>query len=126
MGSIIRIADWFDIPLILHTSDTVDFYHPKVVQASMGSHVRVGAVDLEKNEQRLNNFNWYAMALGGEKLSDQSLSPGIIMIGNEGSGIRDLWLQKANKIVSIESLGSAESLNAAVACGICCYQLIIP
>src|ERR1700733_11167459 len=41
MGSIIRIADWFGIGTIFCTSECVDAYNPKVVQASMGSIARV-------------------------------------------------------------------------------------
>ena len=41
LGTIIRIADWFGIEQIICSEDTVDFYNPKVIQASMGSFLRV-------------------------------------------------------------------------------------
>ena len=37
LGTIIRIADWFGIELIICSENTVDLYNPKVIQATMGS-----------------------------------------------------------------------------------------
>jgi len=36
MGTMIRTADWFGISKIICSSDSVDMYNPKVVQATMG------------------------------------------------------------------------------------------
>ena len=49
LGTLIRLADWFGIDQIICSEDTVDFYNPKVIQASMGSFLRVNIVyqDLE-------------------------------------------------------------------------------
>ena len=44
LGTIIRLADWFGIEQIICSEDTVDFYNPKVIQASMGSFTRVNLV----------------------------------------------------------------------------------
>ena len=41
LGTIIRIADWFGLDGIICSSDTVDVYNHKVIQASMGSIFRV-------------------------------------------------------------------------------------
>src|SRR5690606_17387860 len=41
MGTIIRIADWFGIETIYCTEDCVEVYNPKVIQATMGSFLRV-------------------------------------------------------------------------------------
>jgi TrmH family RNA methyltransferase len=37
MGTMIRTADWFGIKTIICSTDSVDVYNPKVVQATMGS-----------------------------------------------------------------------------------------
>ncbi|MGZ5273396.1 MAG: TrmH family RNA methyltransferase, partial [Kaistella sp.] len=44
LGTIIRLADWFGIEQIICSEDTVDLYNPKVIQASMGSFLRVNIV----------------------------------------------------------------------------------
>ena len=41
MGTILRVADWFHLPALICSSDTVDAYNPKVIQASMGSFTRI-------------------------------------------------------------------------------------
>ena len=41
LGTIIRIADWFNIKSILCSKNTVDLYNSKVIQSSMGSFTRV-------------------------------------------------------------------------------------
>ena len=41
LGTIIRLADWFGVPQILATEDTVEWSNPKCIQASMGSFIRL-------------------------------------------------------------------------------------
>ena len=41
LGTIIRIADWFGIENIVCSSETVDAFNSKVVQATMGSIARI-------------------------------------------------------------------------------------
>lgn len=41
LGTIIRIASWMGIESIYCSTDTVDLYNPKVVQATMGAIARV-------------------------------------------------------------------------------------
>ena len=41
MGTIIRLCDWFGIKRLVCSTDTVDCYNPKVLQATMGSIARV-------------------------------------------------------------------------------------
>ena len=41
LGTILRICDWFKIENLFCSLNTVDFYNPKVIQASMGSFSRV-------------------------------------------------------------------------------------
>ena len=44
MGTILRLADWFDVKEIICSKDTVDIYNPKVVQASMGAIFRINVL----------------------------------------------------------------------------------
>src|SRR5690606_39704754 len=41
LGTIIRLCDWFGIENLICSTETVDVYNPKVVQATMGSLIRV-------------------------------------------------------------------------------------
>jgi len=121
LGSIIRIADWFGIKSVIRSRSSADFYNPKVVQASMGSFLRVSMVtsDFDSLYTILPNQNYYGTAMDGDNIFQAtSFTPGTIIIGNEGRGIGDSIKGKTTQILSIPKLGGAESLNAAVACGI--------
>ena len=55
-------------------------------------------------------------------LSEMDLNRAIaIVIGNEGTGIRQLIRNKCDALVSISMLGKIESLNAAIAGSIALY-----
>jgi len=47
----------------------------------------------------------------------------VLIVGNEGSGIDDMILSKANYSVNIPIEGTAESLNAGIAAGIMMYKI---
>ena len=121
MGTIIRIADWFSIDHIICSMDSVDCYNPKVVQASMGSIARVNIVyrDIHDFIATNSHYNVYAATLHGKNVfSMGKVQEGLVVIGNESTGIRTDILGMIKYEVSIPRLGNAESLNAAVACGI--------
>lgn len=120
LGTIIRIADWFGVPQIICSNDSVDCYNPKVVQSSMGSIARVQVfyTDLHEilPEIRVKKF---AAALNGSPLKTlHQLKEGVLVIGNESKGISGEVLELCDSKITIEKKGKAESLNAAVATGI--------
>jgi TrmH family RNA methyltransferase len=125
MGTIIRLADWFGIKHILCSNDCVDVYNPKVVQSSMGSIARV-AVHYVVLKDVIPN---YGLPLVGAIMNGESLQSfqfpdaGIIIIGNEGKGIRPEIGPLLTKSITIPSYGGAESLNAAMATGIILWEL---
>ncbi len=41
LGTIVRVADWYNIKNLICSTDTADFYNPKVINATMGSFTRV-------------------------------------------------------------------------------------
>lgn len=49
--------------------------------------------------------------------------PTALIIGNEGTGIRDELLARVTQQVAIPQTGHIQSLNAAVAAGILCYEV---
>ena len=126
MGTLIRIADWFAVSTILCSPDCADAFAPKVVQASMGSIVRVQVLytDLVELVKKTNGLALYAATLIGEKLNDMlPLKEGVIVIGNESKGISAALLDCCQHRVTIPRTGRAESLNAAVAAGIILSRL---
>jgi RNA methyltransferase, TrmH family len=128
MGTIIRIADWFGIQQIVASEDTVELYNPKVIQATMGSFMRVKIwyrnIELLLQQQQVPV---YGAVLDGKSVFDiEKPSSGILLIGNESKGIRASLLPMIHHRITIPRIGQAESLNAAVAFGIIAAQLTQP
>lgn len=123
LGTIIRIADWFGISTIFCSTDSVDWYNPKVIQATMGSFLRVEVIarDLPSLLEKHKDLPIYGTLLDGSSLYDADLKQhGLIVIGNESKGISEDLLPFINHKIKIPSFGGAESLNAAIAAGIVC------
>lgn len=125
MGTILRLADWFGISTILCSLRTVDCYNPKVIQASMGAIFRISVqyTDLEAY-LKTQNRPVYAALLDGENYSSITYpKKGILLMGNEGSGIDNALLPMVTKAVTIPRIGAAESLNVATATAILLAEL---
>src|ERR1700761_3895615 len=90
MGTIIRTADWFGITDIICSHDTVDAYNPKVVHASMGSLSRVNVhyVELAPTLSQLSLPVFGAMLNGDNIYTTNFGDEGLIVMGNEGNGLR--------------------------------------
>jgi TrmH family RNA methyltransferase len=125
MGTIIRTADWFGITDIICSTDTVDAYNPKVVQASMGSlsRIRVHYTELSTALPKVNLPIFGAM-LDGEVIYKTDFGKeGLLLMGNEGNGIRPELQKLITTAVTIPRGGKAESLNVAIATALFCSEI---
>lgn len=130
LGTIIRLADWFGIEHIYCSSNTVDAYSPKTVQASMGALARVKLYygSLPQFIASLDkDIPVYGTFLDGKNMYGQPLSRnGLIVMGNEGNGISPEVEAFINKRLYIPNYPSeretSESLNVAVATAIVCAE----
>lgn len=125
LGTILRIADWFGILQVYLSPDCVELYNPKVIQATMGSFLRIKVtqVELPALKSAIPGLTTYGALLSGENVFQVSAQhPALLIIGNEGKGIRDEYIPLIDRAISIprHADGGAESLNAAVATGIIC------
>ncbi len=92
----------------------------------MGSLSRINIIytELEKFININKDIPVYAATLGGKNLSSFKIKEGIILIGNESKGVSQNLLKLITDEVTIPKQGEAESLNAAVACGIILSHLV--
>lgn len=121
LGSIIRTANWFGIKHIVCTSNTVNAYNFKVVQASMGSILRLTVHYTSVDKYILSHAGVpiYAATLQGVNYTTvPKCKKGILVIGNEGNGLPIELITNCTEQISIPKIGNAESLNASVATGI--------
>lgn len=128
LGTIIRLADWFGIEQMICSKDTVDFYNPKVIQASMGSFARVNIVyqDLDFFLKNSPNIN-LGTDMDGENIYKFQFPEKInLILGNEGNGIRPEIEKLLKNKITIPRFGKSkatESLNVSMAAGIVLGQL---
>ena len=67
----------------------------------------------------------YAADLDGQNWCGTDFSgPAAVVIGSEGFGVSRLIRDKADVVISLPMLGKINSLNASVACGIVCYEIV--
>lgn len=131
LGTIIRLADWFGIEHIVCSLDTADVFSPKTVQATMGAlaHVKVHYTDLKVYLQTVaeQGIPLYGTFLDGENIYNKNLSTnGILVMGNEGNGIRPEIEELINEKLYIPSFPAerqtSESLNVAIATAVVCAE----
>ncbi len=127
MGSIIRTADWFGIREIVCSPGSADIYNPKVIQASMGSFMRVKCyyTNLEAIMQEYaDKMTLYGAFMDGDNVFEKAMQfPAAVVIGNESHGISPAVASLLDHRVSVPGgkktpETGAESLNAAIAAGI--------
>lgn len=128
LGTIIRTADWFGIEHIVCSLDTTDVFAPKTVQATMGAltHVSVHYTELEQF-LKVYKVPLYGTFLDGKSLYEKKLSNnGIIVMGNEGNGIRPTIESLIKERLFIPNYPlyreTSESLNVATAAAIICAE----
>ena len=131
LGTIIRTADWFGVRHIVCSEGTVSCFNPKVVQATMGGLLRTQVVYTDLSEYLAGSDRCvYGALLDGDDIWSGSApmrlpdEGAVLVIGNEAHGITPEVRQRVTHRVAIPNLGgTAESLNASVACAILMAEL---
>lgn len=120
LGTIIRTADWYGLKNIVASPETTDVYSPKVINATMGSFLRV-SVFYTVLEEFLADFLLpvYGTFLNGENVHAVNFERGgLIVVGNESKGISPAVEKIITHRITIPRTGGAESLNASTATAI--------
>ena len=121
-GAILRSAEAFGFGPILLV-DTVDIENEKCLRASMGAAFRLDLFTLSEEEALTLKSQlplpWYGAHMEGEDYRMMELSNSfLLLIGNEGRGLRPSFQKKADKMLRIPMKKPVESLNAAVSASI--------
>jgi len=127
LGTIIRAAAWFGIKTIICSTNCVDVYNPKVIQATMGAllNVRIYYHDMKilLESAKSKGITVYGAVLEGNTIFEIGKgSTGIILLGNESKGISDDLMKYVNVKMVIPKFTRAkygiDSLNAGMAASI--------
>ncbi|MCX2719215.1 TrmH family RNA methyltransferase [Lentiprolixibacter aurantiacus] len=127
LGTIIRLCDWFGITHLVCSTDTVEAFNPKVLQATMGSIARVDITYTDlPSFLKDADVPVFGAFMDGKSVYDTELpSFGILVMGNEANGISKEVSDVIRNKISIPQYGkpSAESLNVATATAILLNEL---
>ena len=128
VGTIIRSALSFGYDAVMLSSHSCDIYNEKVIRSTQGAlfHVPVIRGEVVDMLQELKHKGIRILATSlrnATPLHDIAASERFALVfGNEGSGVSEDVLHLADTHVYIE-MDTFESLNVAVAAGICMYTL---
>lgn len=131
-GTLIRLADAMGAGAVIFTGEAVDPYNGKCVRSSAGSIFDIPVVlapDTDDLLGRLRSAGLQILATtvaGGDLSLDDAepvlSAPTAWLFGQESRGLPDAVAAQADHRVTIPMSGAAESLNVAIAAGICLYQ----
>ncbi|CAM4403675.1 RNA methyltransferase [Zobellia roscoffensis] len=122
LGTIIRLCDWFGVEHLVCSSNTVDCYNPKTLQATMGSisRVNIGYTDL-RGFLKESKVDVYGAFMEGDVVYGTDMpKSGILVMGNEANGVSEEIEALVTQKISIPQFGKSttESLNVATATAI--------
>lgn len=129
MGTIIRSAVAFDVDTILLSEDCVDIYNSKVIRATQGLlfHIPIRVCHLKEKllELKEKDYPIYVTKVnGGKDVRSVSLQKKYVLVmGNEGSGVRQEMMEIATDYLYIPMNEKCESLNVGVATSILLFAL---
>lgn len=127
MGTMLRSADAMGVKGVLISEDCADPYAPKVMRSGMGSHYHVPVYMVSKLAGTLGDMIASGTTVVSGHLQGEEDLPELsericLVIGHETEGVREEIASLTHKY-RLKMPGRAESLNAAVACGILLYEL---
>ncbi len=128
LGTIIRTALASGVDNVWLVHGTVDLFNPKVVRASMGAIQRISYLNLSI-EQSITYCAQHGLRLIATDLKDADpyfkcdfSSSHALVIGNEGNGVSELFLDRSDQKVFIPIMNEVESLNVATATAILLFE----
>lgn len=132
MGAILRTAEALGIGGVILSQGCCDLFSPKTLRASMGAVFRLPVQIVENLAQQAEQLNSLGMRTYAS-VPDRSALPvtevdfsegAVVLIGNEGNGLKPETAAACSHRVTIPMKGRAESLNAAVAASVLMWEMM--
>jgi len=127
LGACLRNADAFGAHAVVIPKDRAAGVNATVAKAASGAADTIPVITVTNLARTLRELKargvWILGAdAGGENLFEADVTGPIAwVLGAEGSGLRRLTRESCDRLIGIPLSGSVESLNVAVASGICLY-----
>lgn len=131
LGTIIRSSRAFHIDTIVLGNGSVDLYNPKVLRSTQGIIFHINIITMSLKELILalkqRNIPIYGTKVeSGEDvrtLTKEDKEKYALIMGNEGSGVHQDFLELCDRYLYIKMSEDVESLNVAIATSILLYEL---
>ncbi len=131
LGAIIRTAECSGAHGIIIPKRRSVALTYAVGKASAGAYEYVPVIKVNNLASTIDELKdrglWiYAADMDGKPWCEADFKTGgvALVIGNEGSGVQRLIRDKSDFVLSLPMCGKINSLNASVACGILCYEVM--
>ena len=127
LGTIIRSAVAFGIDTIVASNNTVDLYNLKTIRSSEGMTFNINYLkeDLSSFIEEIRNdcYIYNTNVVNGTNVDMVNLKkPYALIMGNEGSGVKEELQRLAHENIYIPMNKACESLNVAMATSIILYE----
>lgn len=131
LGACLRVADGAGAHAVIAPKDHAVGINATVAKVASGAAETMPyfmVTNLARTLGELKERNIWCLGLSDE--ATQSLyqsdlkTPTALVLGAEGTGLRQLTRKTCDALVSIPMLGAVESLNVSVASGICLYEAV--
>jgi len=130
LGTLLRTAEAAGVHGVIIPQHRAAEVTPAVVSASAGAseHMLITRGNITRSLEQLKEAGAWVVGLeegGGSPSVIPLTGPIVVVVGNEGEGMRALVRQHCDFILSLPMRGRIESLNAAVAGSIVLYQVLL-
>ena len=131
LGACLRVADGAGAHAVIAPKDHAVGINATVAKVASGAAETVPyfmVTNLARTLAELKERSIWCLGLSDE--ADRTLyqsdlkAPTALVLGAEGTGLRQLTRKTCDALVSIPMLGAVESLNVSVASGICLYEAV--
>lgn len=131
LGACLRVADGAGASAVLAPKDHAVGINATVAKVASGAAETVPYLMVTNLARTLNELKERGLrVIGTSDAASQSLydldlrGPLAIVVGAEGSGLRQLTARTCDELVRLPMKGAVESLNVSVASGICLYEVL--
>lgn len=127
VGSILRTASAFSVDSVLLGPGCADPFSPKAVRGGMGALFRLPVYELSHALEPLEHCS---LSVCAAVLSDKAvdvreahLTSCVLLLGNEGAGLSEALLRRADVHVKIPMRESCQSLGVAAAAAVLMWEM---
>jgi len=130
IGTILRTGDAVGAGGLILIDDCADPYSVEAVRASMGAVFtqRIAAARWDEFvvwlRRGAGQLVGTSLATDVDYQAARYAAPCFVLVGNEQAGLPADYQKECDLLVKMPMLGKADSLNAAVATGVMCYEVV--